>query len=382
VIKRVSQAAPTKRKGGARRPASSRKQVPSPRSVPNAFATILIDWQRHHGRNDLPWQKSTDPYRVWLSEIMLQQTQVATVIPYYERFLHRFPDLKSLAIADLDDVLRLWSGLGYYSRARNLHRAAKDIVDRFGGSFPNQRVDLETLSGVGRSTAAAIAVFSFGKREAILDGNVKRVLARHFEIAGHPAERLVHERLWTLAESLLPDSGIERYTQALMDIGATVCTRKPDCGRCPLQDSCLAHRSGRETEFPSPRPRKKNLLRTTRMLVLRHQGSVLLVQRPPVGIWAGLWSFPEVPEESTSTDYCRDAIGVSVARILEFPAIRHEFTHFSLDITPALGMVSGHRPLLRMDAARWVPVDEVSAWALPAPVRSLLGRMEAGELEQ
>ncbi len=319
---------------------------------------------------------------MWLSEIMLQQTQVSTVIPYYARFLEKLPDLKSLASADLDDVLRLWSGLGYYSRARNLHRAAVEIMIRFGGAFPDNRVDLETLPGIGRSTAAAIAVFSFGRKEAILDGNVKRVLARHFEIAGHPSERAVLDRLWHLAESLLPATEIERYTQSLMDIGAAVCTRKPTCNECPLRASCQARRKGTELAFPSARPRKKNPLRTTRMLVLRHRGNVLLVKRPPVGVWPGLWSLPEVPEEEIAVEYCHARIGVSVGRIRELPVIRHEFTHFSLDITPALGVVSGRQPILRMDEAQWVPVHEADGWALPAPVRTLLAGVLSGEVEQ
>lgn len=313
---------------------------------------------------------------------MLQQTQVSTVIPYYARFLERFPDLKSLANADLDDVLRLWSGLGYYSRARNLRRAAIEIMERFGGEFPDSREDLETLPGIGRSTAAAIAVFSFGRKEAILDGNVKRVLARNFEVAGHPSERAVSDRLWQLAESLLPAADIEAYTQSLMDIGATVCTRKPTCMVCPLNATCMAHRSGNELAFPSARPRKKNPLRMTRMLVLRHREHILLAKRPPVGVWPGLWSFPEVPEGEIAVEYCRTAMGIAVGRIRELPVIRHEFTHFSLDITPALGVVSGQQPVLRMDEARWVPIHEAADWALPAPVRTLLAGVVSGEAER
>ena len=358
------------------------KRPPEKADSERAFATVLIEWQKVHGRHDLPWQQSTDPYRVWLSEIMLQQTQVSTVIPYYVRFLEKFPDLKSLAGAELDEVLRLWSGLGYYSRARNLHRAAVEIMERFGGEFPDNRLDLETLPGIGRSTAAAIAAFSFGRKEAILDGNVKRVLARHFEIAGHPSEQKVSDRLWQLAENLLPATDIGSYTQSLMDIGATVCTRKPACMVCPLNTSCLAHRNGNESAFPSARPRKKNPLRTTRMLVLRHRRSVLLAKRPPVGVWPGLWSFPEVPEGEIAVEYCSTEIGVSVGRIRELPVVRHEFTHFSLDITPALGVVSGQQPVLRMDEARWVPIDEADGWALPAPVRTLLAGVLSGEAEQ
>ena len=258
------------------------------REIERAFSADLVAWQRQHGRHDLPWQNTRDAYRIWLSEIMLQQTQVSTVIPYYQRFLERFPDVASLAATDLDEVLRLWSGLGYYSRARNLHAAAKAVMSGHGGRFPDNREALESLPGIGRSTAAAIAAFAYGRREAILDGNVKRVLARCFAVPGYPGDKAVMDRLWTLAESLLPDEGIEAYTQGLMDIGATVCLRKPECQRCPLRGHCMAYQQGNAADYPAPRPKKEVRVRAVGMLVLVNEGKVLLARRPPTGVWANL----------------------------------------------------------------------------------------------
>ncbi len=252
----------------------------------NDFAKRLIAWHRRHGRHDLPWQRTRDPYRIWLSEIMLQQTQVDTVIPYYRRFLARFPDAGSLARASLEDVLRLWAGLGYYSRARNLHRTARAIRDEHGGTFPEQRIALQSLPGIGRSTAAAIAAFAFGAREAILDGNVKRVLARHFAVSGLPGNTALENTLWTLAASLVPERAVETYTQALMDLGATVCTRSlPGCEHCPLAWSCVAFARGRVAAYPTPRPRRTTPVRSVAMLLLLREGKILLEKRPPSGIW-------------------------------------------------------------------------------------------------
>jgi len=235
------------------------------------FAEAIIAWQRTHGRHDLPWQRTRDPYAIWLSEIMLQQTQVATVIPYYRRFRERFPDISSLAQADINEVLRLWSGLGYYSRARNLHAAAKQIVERHGGVFPRRLADIEALPGIGRSTAAAIAGFAYGARAAILDGNVKRVLARHFAVEGYPGERAVEQKLWALAESLLPARDIEAYIQGSMDLGATIClSKRPHCNRCPVASTCAAYAQNRVHELPTPRPRKTLPTRETHMAVLLH----------------------------------------------------------------------------------------------------------------
>lgn len=261
------------------------------------FAPRIVAWQRQHGRHDLPWQNTRDPYRIWLSEIMLQQTQVATVIPYYERFLQRFPDVAALAAAAQEDVMPYWAGLGYYARARNLHRCAQEIARDWNGRFPPSAEAIATLPGIGRSTAAAIAAFAYGERSPILDGNVKRVFTRHFGIAGDPARREIEQRLWALADAQVeaaPGLDMAAYTQGLMDLGATLCTRgKPACERCPVADTCVARREGRQAELPTPKARKAIPERETAMLVLQHQGAFLLQQRPEPGIWGGLWSLPE-----------------------------------------------------------------------------------------
>ena len=336
------------------------------------FAARLIRWQSKHGRHDLPWQ-SRDPYRIWLSEIMLQQTQVATVIPYYERFVARFPDVGSLARAELDEVLTLWSGLGYYSRARNLHAAARDIVERHAGRFPRTREELQSLPGVGRSTAAAIAAFAGGAREAILDGNVKRVLARHFAVPGYPGEKRVEKRLWELAESLLPKTRVDRYTQALMDLGATLCRRtRPECARCPVKASCAALRQGAIERFPQARPRKVVPARRTAMLVLVHQGEVLLEKRPPSGIWGGLWCLPEMPSGASVREHCARRFGAALARSKKLSPLQHGFTHFTLRIDPVLCQVRSLDSRAREPGRLWLPTTEAARAAVPAPVRRLL----------
>ena len=345
------------------------------KSVPPqaGFSSRVIAWQRVHGRHDLPWQQTRDPYRIWLSEVMLQQTQVGTVIPYYTRFLERFPDAASLGAADIDDVLALWSGLGYYSRGRNLHAAAVRVAREFGGRFPTDRVTLESLPGVGRSTAAAIAAFSVSAREAILDGNVKRVLARHFAIEGFPGVSSVEKRMWVLAESLLPAEDVEAYTQGVMDLGATLCTRsRPRCGACPVAGSCEAHASGREAEFPSARPRKPLPLKTTVMLVLVRSGRMLLRRRPSTGIWGGLWSFPEFDTAQAARDYARRQ-GGRLRDETELSPVPHGFSHYRLTIHPLRcvagdGAVTADEPGLR-----WMTRDEALASSLPAPVRAIAG---------
>ena len=267
------------------------------------FARRLVAWQRTHGRHDLPWQRTRDPYRIWLSEIMLQQTQVATVIPYYERFLAAFPDVRALAAASEDRVLEHWSGLGYYRRAHHLHAAAKAIVAEHRGAFPRDVDTLATLPGIGRTTASAIAAFAFGARAAILDGNVKRVLARHRGIAGYPGAPKTRGQLWRIADSLLPERDIETYTQALMDLGATICTRSaPRCGDCPVAGDCVARIEERIATLPSPRPRKALPQRAVRALVIERAGTILFEKRPAAGIWGGLWSLPEAGVEA---DVCR-----------------------------------------------------------------------------
>ena len=306
-----------------------------------SFAEKLVAWQRREGRHDLPWQGTRDPYRIWLSEVMLQQTQVAAVIPYYEKFVKRYPTVDALAGAEQEDVLRLWSGLGYYARGRNLHAAAKEIA-RHG--FPE---DLTKLPGVGRSTAAAIAVFAFGRRAAILDGNAKRVLARVFGVP---------EPDWDLAERELPARDVAAYTQALMDLGATVCTRQPKCARCPVSRICQARKTDRVHELPRPRARKVLPLRRTVWLILRNRDQVLLERRPSPGIWGGLWCFPE---------------GNGRGRKLE--PIEHGFTHFRLRIQPLLREVAA-KPAAGA-SQRWMRIADVASAAVPTPVRRLVSSL-------
>ncbi len=348
-------------------------------SIIDQFAPTLIAWQRKHGRHDLPWQHSREAYRVWLSEIMLQQTQVSTVIPYYTRFLKRFPTVESLASAPADDVMSLWAGLGYYSRARNLHRCAQVVVEVHGGRFPKTVEALSELPGIGRSTAAAIAAFSYGAHETILDGNVKRVLARLFGIDGFPGEKRIENAMWELAESLLPapgQAGVAAYTQGLMDLGATLCTRgRPDCAQCPFASHCVAHATGRERELPVARPRKVVPTRHTLMLVMRRGPTVWLERRPQTGIWGGLWSLPE-GADSASLALAAETHGVGDAAVEFEPLtpLSHTFTHFKLDIEPMLLDVPASAKLkARSDTeGRWVPFADLDAVGLPAPVKKLL----------
>lgn len=313
------------------------------------FAEKVVRWQRRHGRRTLPWQGTRDPYRIWLSEVMLQQTQVSAVIPYYERFLQRFPTVHALAAAQEEQVLELWSGLGYYARGRNLHRAAQAIAQH---GFPKTAAAIAELPGVGRSTAAAIAAFAYGERAAILDGNVKRVLSRAFGVADEKA-------LWPLAERLLPQKGIEPYTQGLMDLGATICVRlNPDCARCPLAAVCVARKQDRIAELPAPRQKRELPKREVTWLLLRHDGAVRLERRPAPGIWGGLWCPPELNGRRPRG-----------AKPLE--PIEHGFTHFKLRIHPVLYDVP------KRTAGRWLKIDDAGTAALPAPVRALLGRLPA-----
>jgi A/G-specific adenine glycosylase len=341
------------------------------RRVISDFAARLVAWQRDHGRHGLPWQVS-DPYAVWLSEIMLQQTKVDTVIPYYRRFLARFPDIARLAAAHEDEVLALWSGLGYYARARNLHAAAQRIVAQHAGMFPRDIEAIQALPGVGRSTAAAIAAFAFGERRAILDGNVRRVFCRLFGIEGWPGDRAVENRLWALAEDLLPKERLTAYTQGLMDLGATLCRRgKPDCPRCPFSVDCIANQQGRQGELPSPRPRKALPERETVMLVMLHAGEVLLEKRPSLGIWGGLWSLPECAVGSDLQEESRRH-GCEVASVTELPALSHGFTHFRLQIQLRL-LTLARRPVNLAEPGRlWLPLIDAHEAALPTPVRKIL----------
>ena len=335
-------------------------------------------WQKKHGRHNLPWQKTRNAYRIWLSEIMLQQTQVATVIPYYRRFLKRFPDIKLLAAAAQDDVLTLWSGLGYYARARNLQRAAQSVIAGHAGRIPRDFATLLALPGIGRSTAAAICVFAFGARHAILDGNVKRLLARRFGIAGYPNDAKVAAKLWRATERELPLRHIESYTQGLMDLGAAVCTRtQPRCTECPLAADCVALRRDAIRRFPAPRPKKPLPQRHTQMLVLLHAREVLLEKRAPTGIWGGLWSLPEVAADIDVVALCAHRYGAEVAVHKAMPAVAHSFTHFKLDITPRRLVIA--RVALRAAApgVMWLPVSDALGAAIPAPVKRILAAIAA-----
>lgn len=341
-----------------------------------SFAAKVIAWQRRHGRHDLPWQGTRDPYAIWIAEVMLQQTQVATVIPYYQRFLARFPGVAILAAADLDAVLAHWSGLGYYSRARNLHRAAGIVVREHGGRFPADFSGVSALPGIGRSTAAAICAFAFGERRAILDGNVKRVFARYFAECGYPGDRRVEERLWRKAERLLPRSEIAAYTQGLMDLGAGVCIRgRPECVRCPLRSGCRARQRGLTGKLPTPRPRKALPHRATTMLVLQHAGEILLEKRPASGIWGGLWCFPEMTTDEPVEQACRRRFGARVGAVAAMPAVQHGFTHFSLTIQPQRVRVSRFEPRAGEPGTIWLSVDDAQAAAVPAPVKRILASL-------
>lgn len=340
------------------------------------FARKVIAWQRRDGRHDLPWQNVDDPYRVWLSEIMLQQTQVSAVIPYFQRFIERFPTLQHLADAAEDDVLAVWSGLGYYARARNLHRAARQIVQKHAGRLPRRFEDIVALPGVGRSTAGAIAVFAFGQRHPILDGNVKRVFARCYGIEGYPGVKAVSDRLWRLAEALMPQNEVQTYTQGLMDLGAQVCTRsRPRCTDCPLAQRCEARVHDRVDALPTPRPRKARPQRSTVMLVLEHGGALLMEKRPATGIWGGLWSFPETDAIDEAAQVCGARFGAEVSAVDEMEPIEHGFTHFSLTIAPLLCQVQACQPQLEMPGRVWARPDEAMRYPIPVPVRQLLSQL-------
>jgi A/G-specific adenine glycosylase len=338
-----------------------------------SFAARVVAWQRVHGRHDLPWQGTRDAYRIWLSEIMLQQTQVTTVVPYYTRFVAEFPDVATLAAAPLARVLEHWSGLGYYRRAHHLHAAAKAIVERHGGAFPRDAHAIATLPGIGRSTAAAIAAFAFGARGAILDGNVRRVLARHRGIAGYPGANDVEQALWQQAEGLLPERDIEAYTQALMDLGATICTRAaPRCGDCPVATDCIALREGRIAELPSPRPRKPLPQRRVRVLLIERAGAILFERRPAAGIWAGLWSLPEIAVDDDVAQQCKARFATDVDAGEALAPIEHGFTHFRLTIHPQRVFVRKWPARAEAPGRLWLTRDDALAAALPAPIKALL----------
>ena len=342
------------------------------------FSMRVIAWQKHHGRHGLPWQNTRDPYRIWLSEIMLQQTQVATVIPYFARFLAKFPTLRDLARASEDEVLALWSGLGYYSRGRNLLRAAQIVAEKFGGELPTTMDDILALPGIGQSTAAAISAFAFGERQAILDGNVKRVFARHFGVEGFPGDKKVETKLWNVANEVLPKKSIEAYTQGLMDLGATVCLRaRPICLACPVEESCVAKRESRIQELPSPRPKKAVPEKSTTMLIIVNEGEVLLEKRPPTGVWAGMWCFPELLNGASASDVCRDRFGLETKSSRPWDVLQHGFTHFRLSITPQPIAVQKKLSRVAEPGVMWLSIDDALVAAIPKPVRELLNELQS-----
>jgi A/G-specific adenine glycosylase len=337
------------------------------------LASALLAWFDQHGRHDLPWQHPRDAYRVWISEIMLQQTQVSTVIPYFTRFMQAFPEVRSLADASIDDVLHHWTGLGYYARARNLHRAAQQIRDAHDAQFPGDFDQLLALPGIGRSTAGAILAQACEQRYPILDGNVKRVLARLYAIAGWPGEKAVENSLWQIAETHTPQQRLADYTQAIMDLGATVCRRsKPQCAACPLQASCQAYAQQNVAAYPGKKPRKALPVRSTCMLLLVDADhGVLLEQRPPAGIWGGLWSFPECPLDSDPVQWSREHLQLHIHQAQTLPSLRHTFSHFHLDITPVLARAVS-AGIMDSPQHIWYNSSRSAARGFPAPVKQLL----------
>ncbi len=348
--------------------------------TPKQFQQKMLAWFTSSGRKHLPWQQTKSPYPIWLSEIMLQQTQVATVIPYFERFIQHFPTLSSLAKADIDEVIMLWSGLGYYARARNLHRCALSVEKEYLGKFPKDLSLLQNLPGIGRSTAGAILALAFGQPAAILDGNVKRVLARFHTISGWSGLNKVSEQLWALAEHYTPkNKHIGQYTQAMMDLGALVCTRiQPKCAECPLQSHCQAYAENSVANYPSPKPRKTIPCRTIKMLILvnEHQ-EILLEKRPPVGIWGGLWSLPECSLTENVKNFCQKHYHCEIENPKkEHPLLKHTFSHFQLEIRPVVIHVKQwHPPLMESDRIVWYNKHQLAARGLAAPVKKLLNQL-------
>ena len=335
------------------------------------FAVRVLNWYDDHGRKDLPWQRDRDPYRIWVSEIMLQQTQVQTVIPYFEKFTQSFPTVIDLADAPIDDVLHHWSGLGYYARARNLHRAAEIIRDEHGGEFPAVFEDVEALPGIGRSTAGAILSLAFGQRHAILDGNVKRVLARHDAVEGWPGKTAVAKALWDLAEERTPQERVAAYTQAIMDLGATLCTRSsPACERCPVTSDCQARSLDDVASFPGKKPKKDKPLKQTTMLMAVADGAVYLERRPASGIWGGLWSLPEVEDPG---EWCDRELSAKALDFESWGTLRHSFSHYDLDISPVVVHLDGESSKVADgDGTTWYRLSETPPGGIAAPVRKLI----------
>lgn len=346
------------------------------------FSQRVLAWFDRAGRKDLPWQADITPYRVWVSEIMLQQTQVQTVIPYFQRFMAAFPTVEDLARADIDQVLHLWTGLGYYARARNLHRTAQTVAEELGGEFPADLDGLCALPGIGRSTAGAILSIALGQRAAILDGNVKRVLARHGAVAGWPGTTAVQKALWELAERYTPNERNANYSQAMMDLGATLCTRStPGCENCPVSTDCRALAEDRQADFPGKKPKKTLPVRATRFLMLRTpDGETWLEKRPGSGIWGGLYCFPELDEAETGATWCLDRFGIEPAAVTDWAPFRHTFSHYHLDIQPILAALPARPEMVMAGADRvWYNLQQPPAIGLAAPVSRLLARLNDNE---
>lgn len=339
------------------------------------FSDRLLDWFSQHGRHDLPWQHERTPYRVWVSEIMLQQTQVVTVVPYFNRFIESFPDVAALANAKQDDVLHHWTGLGYYARARNLHKAANIIAEQYAGRLPSNLDGLIKLPGIGRSTAGAILSLASELRHPILDGNVKRVLSRYHGVEGWPGKKEVEATLWSYAEQHTPDKLISSYTQAIMDLGATLCIRRnPDCLHCPLSDDCFALKSGRQHDFPGSKPKSTLPKRETIFAIIENNsGEILLEQRPPSGIWGGLWCFPEFSTDKTIESSLLEIYGYKIKDKIEFKSFKHTFSHFHLSIKPIHIKLKGQTNRIN-DAklSTWLNLDAEQQLGFPAPVVSIL----------
>ena len=347
----------------------------------NAFPHAVTRWFADHGRKDLPWQQNPSPYRVWVSEIMLQQTQVATVIPFYQRFMQSFPDIPTLADAPQDAVLHHWSGLGYYARARNLHKAAGIVRDRHDSHFPTDFDAAVALPGIGPSTAGAILSLSQGQHHAILDGNVKRVLARFFGIEGWPGSKAVADLLREKARENTPAKLVGDYNQAMMDLGATVCTRSnPLCPECPLSNDCVAFKTDRIKNLPGRKPRKEKPLRQTCMLIARSGRELFLERRPPSGIWGGLWSFPELAAKADATEWCENRLALKPKSMHQLETIRHSFSHFDLDIVPIVVRVDDASSTVANDGdGHWYCLDNPSPLGLAAPVQKLMNTLQAGQ---
>ena len=339
------------------------------------FSGRLLDWFEKHGRHDLPWQHDQTSYRVWVSEIMLQQTQVSTVIPYFERFMRSFPDVYALAKAKLDDVLHLWTGLGYYARARNLYKAANIIVNDYKGEFPETLNEIMALPGIGRSTAGAILSQAKNERHPILDGNVKRVLSRYHGVEGWPGQKKVEQQLWSYAELHTPEDSVRNYTQAIMDLGATVCVRRnPDCRQCPLTADCFARKTERQHDFPGSKPKKIMPNKETVFAIIENgKGEVLLQQRPPSGIWGGLWCFPEFSSKEDFTSKIKKQTGSKIEQQTEYESFKHTFSHFHLMIRPVHIKLVGQASMVE-EAGKsiWLNLEKYPSLGLPAPVVSIL----------